>query len=51
MVLLFMSELKYYLTTEVVQELIVDTTRGQRMKIHVDVTFPKIGCARKYFYK
>ena len=44
MAVLFMSELNYYLTTDVQQELIVDTTRGHKMKIFVDITFPRIGC-------
>ena len=43
MSLLFLSELNYYLSVQVDQELIVDTMRGQKMKIFVDVTFPKNG--------
>lgn len=46
--LLFFSELNYYLTLEVDQELIVDTMRGQKMKIFVDITFSRIGCPCKY---
>ncbi|XP_067935391.1 endoplasmic reticulum-Golgi intermediate compartment protein 3-like isoform X2 [Watersipora subatra] len=44
MSLLFLSELNYYLTLQVDQELIVDTMRDQKMKIFLDITFPRIGC-------
>jgi len=44
MFILFVSELNYYLTTEVHPELYVDTTRHQKLRINVDVFFPKIGC-------
>ena len=45
MTTLFMSELSYYLTTEVHPELFVDTTRHQKMNINLDVFFPKMGCS------
>jgi len=45
MFILFVSELNYYLTTEVHPELFVDTTRHQKLRINVDIFFPKIGCA------
>jgi len=45
--ILFMSELNYYMSTQVDQELIVDTIRGTKMKIFVDITFPRIGCPCK----
>ncbi|KAF6021499.1 ERGIC3 [Bugula neritina] len=45
MAILFLSELNYFLSVDVDQELIVDTMRGQKMKIYVDITFPKIGCS------
>jgi len=48
MAILFLSELNYFLSVDVDQELIVDTMRGQKMKIYVDITFPKIGCSCKY---
>ncbi|XP_031555453.1 endoplasmic reticulum-Golgi intermediate compartment protein 3-like [Actinia tenebrosa] len=44
MFLLFVSELNYYLTTEVTPELFVDTTRGQKLKINVDISFSKLPC-------
>jgi len=45
MFILFISELNYYLTTEVHPELFVDTTRHQKLRINIDVFFPKVGCA------
>ncbi len=45
MFLLFISELNYYLTTDVQPELFVDTAKGQKLRINLDVTFPKIGCS------
>jgi len=47
MFVLFWSELSYYLTKDVQQELFVDTSRGQKLRINMDVTFAKIGCACK----
>lgn len=45
MTVLFLSELRYYLTPEVSEELFVDVTRGDKLRINVDVIFPKITCA------
>jgi len=47
---LFVSELNYYLTKDVQQELFVDTSRGQKLKINVDVTFMKVGCMCKQLH-
>jgi len=47
---LFVSELNYYLTKDVQQELFVDTSRGQKLKINVDITFMKVGCMCKTFH-
>jgi len=44
MLLLFLSEFNYYLTTEVHPELFVDTTRHQKLRINIDVFFPKLAC-------
>ncbi|GLC35510.1 hypothetical protein PLESTF_001383200 [Pleodorina starrii] len=45
MVLLFLSELRLYLTTQSVHELSVDVGRGEKIQIHFDLTFSKIPCA------
>ena len=44
---LFCMELNFYLTTEIHPELFVDTSKGQKLKINIDVTFPTIGCSCK----
>lgn len=45
MIFLFLSELQYYLTTDVVDELFVDMSRGDKIKINVDITFQFLPCA------
>jgi hypothetical protein len=42
---LVFSEFSYYLEPDVRPELKVDTTRGQKMRISFDVTFPHVPCA------
>lgn len=44
MFLLFVSELSFYLTTEVTPELYVDTARGEKLRINVDIIFSKLPC-------
>ena len=44
MVLLFASETQDYLTPEIREELIVDTTRTGKLKINLDFVFPRISC-------
>ncbi|KAL8625220.1 Endoplasmic reticulum-Golgi intermediate compartment protein 3 [Nucella lapillus] len=44
MVVLFISEFNDYLTNEVQQELFVDTSRGQKLRINIDITFRHISC-------
>jgi len=42
---LFISEFTYYLHTDVQPELIVDTTRGEKLRINMDIVFHNIPCA------
>ncbi|GFY73222.1 endoplasmic reticulum-Golgi intermediate compartment protein 3 [Trichonephila inaurata madagascariensis] len=42
--LLFISELNYYLTSEVTEELFVDVSRSEKLRINIDVTFPNVMC-------
>jgi len=42
---LFFSELSLYLSTEVSPELFVDTSRGEKLRINMDVTFPALPCS------
>ena len=44
MLLLFLSELRYYMKTELVDHLIVNTTRSQKMRVGFDISFPEIAC-------
>jgi len=42
---LFFSELSFYLATDVSPELFVDTSRGEKLRINMDVTFPALPCS------
>jgi endoplasmic reticulum-Golgi intermediate compartment protein 3 len=44
MVFLVLSELNAYLTPQLSEELFVDTTRGHKLKINLDVVIPTISC-------
>lgn len=45
MTFLVISELNAYLTPQITEELFVDTTRGQKLKIHLDIIIPTISCS------
>uniref|UniRef100_A0A7N0T4K7 Endoplasmic reticulum-Golgi intermediate compartment protein 3 n=1 Tax=Kalanchoe fedtschenkoi TaxID=63787 RepID=A0A7N0T4K7_KALFE len=45
MLLIFVSELSLYLHTVTKTQLIVDTTRGEMLKVYFDVTFADIPCS------
>jgi len=44
MTILFISELSNYLTVEVVDHIIVDTTLNQKLPIGLNITFPHLRC-------
>lgn len=46
--ILFMSEINYYLTPTMSEELFVDTSRGSKLRINLDIIVPSISCDRKY---
>ncbi|CAF4529171.1 unnamed protein product [Rotaria sp. Silwood2] len=43
--ILIFLELKYFLTTDVVQVLFVDTSRQEKMNITIDIKFPVLPCS------
>ncbi|ONK74014.1 uncharacterized protein A4U43_C03F1910 [Asparagus officinalis] len=45
MFLLFISELRLYLHAATETKLVVDTSRGERLRINFDVTFPALACS------
>jgi len=44
MLLLFISELRYYMKTEIVDHLVVNTTRSQKLRVGFDISFPEVAC-------
>ncbi|KAK3037417.1 hypothetical protein RJ639_030179 [Escallonia herrerae] len=44
MAVLFMHELRYYLTTYTVHQMAVDLKRGETLPIHINMTFPSLPC-------
>lgn len=44
MTFLVLSELNAYLTPQLTEELFVDTTRGHKLKINLDIIIPTISC-------
>lgn len=45
MLLLFLTELRLFLSPVTETQLIVDTSRGETLKIYLDVTFPSLACS------
>ncbi|GJP46563.1 hypothetical protein CLOM_g5836 [Closterium sp. NIES-68] len=45
MAILFITELRLFLQPKIVNELSVDLSRGETLKINLDVTFPRLSCA------
>lgn len=45
MCLLFLSELRVYMTMTTDYQLSVDTSRGEQMRINLDITFPRMPCS------
>lgn len=45
--ILFLSEVNYYLTPTLSEELFVDTSRGSKLRINLDIIVPSISCDRK----
>lgn len=48
MVLLFISEVSDYLTPNIREELFVDTSRGSKLRINLDIVLPIISCDCKF---
>lgn len=42
---LFICEVNYYLKPEIDEELLVDVSRGDKLSIYFDVTFPRLPCS------
>lgn len=51
--ILFLSEVNYYLTPTLSEELFVDTSRDSKLKINLDIIVPSISCDGRYrlFYE
>ncbi|KAG6446237.1 hypothetical protein O3G_MSEX004352 [Manduca sexta] len=45
MILLFLSELYVYMSPNISEELFVDTSRGHKLRINLDITVPTISCS------
>jgi hypothetical protein len=44
MATLFVHELRFYLQTVTVHEMSVDVKRGEKLPIHINMTFPALPC-------
>lgn len=47
---LFVSELRDFISPNVVEELFVDTSRDSKLKINLDIIIPTISCDCKYIF-
>lgn len=45
MALLFITELRDYLTPQITEELFVDTSRSNKLRINLDIVFPRVACS------
>lgn len=45
MIFLFISEIRLFLYSDTESKLVVDTSRGERLRINFDVTFPSLACS------
>ncbi|KAL7258232.1 hypothetical protein ACSBR1_004366 [Camellia fascicularis] len=48
---LFLHELRYYITTYTVHQMVVDLKRGETLPIHINMTFPSLPCDDKLQYQ
>ncbi|KAF5459550.1 hypothetical protein F2P56_023485 [Juglans regia] len=44
MAILFLHELRYYITTYTIHQMSVDLKRGETLPIHINMTFPSLPC-------
>ncbi|XP_042384482.1 endoplasmic reticulum-Golgi intermediate compartment protein 3-like isoform X2 [Zingiber officinale] len=44
MATLFVHEMQYYLTTPTVHQMSVDVKQGEKLPIHINMTFPSLPC-------
>lgn len=49
--LLFFSEIETYLSPNVSEELFVDTSRGHKLRINLDIIVPTISCDCKFKFQ
>jgi len=45
MALLFITELRLFLSSRTANQLVVDTSRGETLQINLDITFPALACS------
>lgn len=49
MVVLFYAEVKDFMTPGITEDLFVDTSRGPKLRINLDIVMPTISCSCEYF--